>query len=61
MKHWYKTIDEYYKINTNLVKFNKLWKEYENKIIEYKHRPCDIANLIQKNEKDIENVFKELI
>ena len=61
MKHWYKTIDEYYKIKTNLTEFDKLWKKYENRIIEYKYRPCDVANLIQKNQRNIENVFQELI
>lgn len=61
MEHWYKTIDEYYNTKNNMNDFKKYWKKYENKLDEYKWRPCDVANLIQQNENNIENVFKSLV
>jgi len=61
MEHWYRCIDEFYKTKKNMNDFKKYWKKYESKLEDYKWRPCDITNFIQKCGNDIESAFKSLI
>ena len=61
MEHWYRCIDEFYKTKKNMNDFKKYWKKYESKLEDYKWRPCDITNFIQKCGNDIESAFKSLV
>lgn len=60
MSHWYKCYDEFYGKNLTIL-FEKYWIEYSDKFIDYRLKPCDITNLMQKYGKNTEEVFNKLI
>ena len=60
MSYWYRCYGEFNDDELCHDRFCEKWEEYEERIVEKRHRPCDIMNYMQIHGEDYDALFERL-